>query len=173
MDYKNLISVVKVLEQNNIKYALGGSGLLLSLGLTNEVNDWDITIENPKNELLNVLKSFDIKEIDSGDYPFASKYKFLVHNVNPKVEIIGYFSIKTSNGVCNLPTISVKEWKNIQIGSPEVWYVAYSLMDRIEKANKLFFYLKVHGANANIINLMLKEPLPDYLKIKLKELLNN
>ncbi|MEE6449251.1 hypothetical protein RAH41_01615 [Gottfriedia acidiceleris] len=171
MDYKNLISVVNVLEQNNIKYALGGSGLLLSLGLTNEVNDWDLTIEYPKNDLLNVLKSFDIKVIGSGDYPFASKYKFLIHNDNPKVEIIGYFSIITSNGVCNLPTISVKEWKDIQIGSPEVWYVAYSLMNRVEKANKLFFYLKVHGANANIIDRMLKEPLPNYLKIRLKELL--
>jgi hypothetical protein len=173
MELNNLMSVVKILDQNNIKYALGGSGLLLSLGLTDKVNDWDITIEIPKNDLLNILKFNELKEIESGDHPFFSKYKFLIHNFNPKVEIIGYFSIKTENGVCNLPSISVRKWRGIQIGSPEVWYVAYSLMNRIEKANKLFYYLKVNGANENIINLMLKEPMPDFLKLRLKELVNN
>lgn len=172
MNLNNLLSVVKIIEQNNIKYALGGSGLLLRLGLANTVNDWDITIEYPKNELLNILKHFDVKEIESGDHPFASKYKLLVHSVHPKVEIIGYFSIKTESGVCKLPALSEDRWCDVQIGSPEVWYVAYSLMNRTEKSNKLYSYLKDHGTNVDILNFMLKEPIPEYLKLKLEILLN-
>ncbi|MFC3745790.1 hypothetical protein [Paenibacillus sp. GCM10012306] len=51
----NLIAVTKELEKYCIPYALGGSGLLHSLGLTNSVLDWDIMTEAPIEKVLKAL----------------------------------------------------------------------------------------------------------------------
>ncbi|WP_226003149.1 hypothetical protein [Paenibacillus sp. BJ-4] len=158
---KNLYVVTEKFEQFGISYALGGSGLLYSLGLTTSVSDWDVMTEATKDSVMNALQNYEVEETISGDYPYGTEYKLLVHNKNPKVEIIGRLAIHTNKGLCRMPSISVSEWNGIQVASPEVWYVAYALMNRKEKADLLLSFLKGKGANKETIKILMNEPLSD------------
>ncbi|CAN7276944.1 hypothetical protein LJR153_001334 [Paenibacillus sp. LjRoot153] len=161
-DIGNLVAVTQALDQSGIRYSLGGSGLMLSFGLTNTVGDWDVMVEAAKDQVKNALQHEQIEEITSGDYPFGTDYKLVVHHSHlPQVEIIGGLSIYTDAGLCRLPSIPSSTWNSIQVGSPEVWYVAYALMNRSAKAAILLSYLKEVGANKDILNRLMNEPLPD------------
>ncbi|KMY54066.1 hypothetical protein AC623_08880 [Bacillus sp. FJAT-27231] len=154
-----LLAVTERFERQGISYALGGSGLLYSLGLTDTIRDWDMTTDAPKELVLGVLDSLHVEEIESGVFPFASHYKLLVHQNNPQVEVIGHFSIVTEKGICNLPILPFRNWKGIQVASPEVWYTAYALMGRTAKANILWSFLNSNGANRVAIQTLLRLPL--------------
>lgn len=170
-DIENLIGITEKLEQSGISYSLGGSGLLLSLGLTDSVHDWDIMTEAPKDRFMAALQNYEVADITSGDYPFGSEYKLLFHKENPQVEAIGGFSIYSDNGLCRMPSIPVCRWNGIQVGSPEVWYVAYALMHRKEKADSLLSFLKEKGADQAILEKLKTEPLPEGILQEI-ELLN-
>ncbi|MGG2026972.1 hypothetical protein AB1282_14830 [Gottfriedia sp. S16(2024)] len=166
----NLMTITNQLKRKNIKYALGGSGLLYALGLVNYVNDWDITTDEFKKDIIGALSLFKIEEITSGKFPFASDYKLTFIENNQEIEIIGNFSIHSSLGICNIPSVITSEWRGIAIGSAESWYVAYKLMNREEKANLLYNFLKENGADNNIINILLNQPLPIDIKDTLTKL---
>lgn len=144
---------------------------MLSLGLTNTVGDWDVMVEDPKDRVMNALQYDKVEEIISGDYPFGTAYKLVVHSHAPQVEIIGGLSIYTNKGLCRLPSIPSTTWNGIHVGSPEVWYVAYSLMKRMEKAALLLSYLKEAGVKREIINILMNEPLPDELLVEIRSLI--
>jgi hypothetical protein len=129
----DLINFTKQLEKFDIEYALGGSGLLYSLNFIDEVNDWDITTDCPYDELVRALSNFEWEQSTSGDYPFASKYRLSISN--PNIDIIGYFGIHTEMGIFKFPTTTSFIWNEIKVGSPESWFVAYTLMGRTTKAN--------------------------------------
>jgi hypothetical protein len=159
------------LEANEIIYALGGSGLLYSLGLIEAVNDWDITVECSRNELVQILNEFEWMEQNSGDYPFASKYRIQVPQF--KIDFIGFFSLHSNSGIINLPVKQSTRWNGIKMGSPEVWYAAYKLMNRENKASLLYNYLKTNGANSEIIKqLLLNYGSLDDLRTSLLGLIN-
>ncbi|MGD8190751.1 hypothetical protein ACQCN2_12295 [Brevibacillus ginsengisoli] len=159
-----LLAVTKHLEQANITYALGGSGLLYSLGLIERVRDWDITTEAPLEEVMSALDHLAHTASPSGDYPFASSYRISFHHAQPEIDLIGNFSILSEAGTCQLPTIPTFRWEGVAVGSPEVWYVAYYLMNRMDKAQLLHRYLKQHGFNSEVMNKLLSQPLPDDLR---------
>lgn len=168
---RNLAAVTEKLEQSGISYSLGGSGLMLSLGLTNAVGDWDVMVEASKDRVLHALQRDQIEERRSGDYPFGTKYKLVIQGHGPQVEIIGGLSIYTNKGLCKLPSIPSSIWNGIQVGSPEVWYAAYALMNRMEKAAVLLAYLKKAGANKEILNNLMNEPLPDEIMGEIRSLI--
>ncbi|MEK3658682.1 hypothetical protein NSQ29_03925 [Paenibacillus sp. FSL F4-0236] len=169
-DINNLVIVTEKLEQFGINYSLGGSGLLLSLGLFNFAHDWDIMTDAPKETIIDALRNFKVEELKSGDYPFGSEYKLLIHKRNPQVEILGNFSIYSTKGLCKMPTVPTSSWNGVQVSAPEVWFVAYALMNRMDKANLLFSFLKNNGARNEILNKLMKEPLPDELLHNLESL---
>lgn len=162
-DTTNLLAVTERLQHEGIPYALGGSGLLHSLGLTAAVRDWDIMTDAPKEQVMKALENLTVQEARSGDYPFGSKYKLVVQSENPQVEILGSFSIHSDKGLCQLPAVPVSLWQGIHVGSPEVWYVAYALMNRKDKSDLLLHYLKEKEANKEILQRLVNEPLPDEL----------
>lgn len=163
MDIKNLTLVTSQLESSNIKYALGGSGMLLSLGLSDTINDWDIMTDAPKEQILKALQHFTIKETTGAEYPFGTEYKLAIHENDPQVEILGKFAIYNDQQLCKIPTIPATIWQGVQISAPEVWYVTYALMERTAKADLLLEYLKGKPANKEVINKLMKEPLPEFI----------
>ncbi|WP_456278431.1 hypothetical protein [Bacillus sp. AK128] len=162
-----LQKITDKLEQHQINYALGGSGLLYSLGLGNRVGDWDLTTDASLEEVTDALYPLPYNLISCGDYPFGTKFK-LLFDTNPEIEIIGGFSIYHEDKLCTLPTIQAFRWKEIYVNSPVVWYVGYMLMGRIVKANLLKTYLINHGADHEAVRILLREPLPDYITKELK-----
>lgn len=163
MDMNNLTLVTSQLESSNIKYALGGSGMLLSLGLSDTINDWDIMTDAPKEQILKALQQFRIKETTGAEYPFGTEYKLAIHENVPQVEILGRFAIYNDQQLCNIPTVPATIWQGVQVSAPEVWYVAYALMERTAKADLLLEYLKSQPANKEVINQLMKEPLPEFI----------
>lgn len=168
---QSLAVVVEKLERHKIGYTLGGSGLLCSLGLADKVGDWDVMTEAPKGDVLAALQDFEVHEITSGDYPFASEYKLIVRSTSPQVEIIGRFSIYCDAGLCHIPSIPLARWNGIQVGSPEAWYVAYALMSRKEKADMLLAHMKQTEFRESIVRQLMQEPLPDDIRRQLDSLL--
>lgn len=168
MDMKNLMLVTSQLESSNINYALGSSGMLLSLGLTDNVNDWDIMTDAPKEQILKALQPFTIKETTGAEYPFGTEYKLAIHENDPQVEILGNFAIFSDQYLCKMPTWATATWQGVQVSAPEVWFVAYSLMERTSKADLLLDYLKSQPANREVIKLLMKQPLPQFIAQQLE-----
>jgi hypothetical protein len=166
-----LMQVTHKLAEAGIGYALGGSGLLYSLGLVEAVRDWDLTTEAPMEEIKAALRGLHIEESPSGDDPFASRYRLSVHREAPQIDLIGGFAIRTDAGTCRLPVVHAFDWQGIRAGSPEVWFIAYSLMNRKEKAALLLDFLRRNGADPALVRRLGGEPLPDPLRDELFSLL--
>jgi hypothetical protein len=157
MNHQVLFPIVKLLEANQITYALGGSGLLYYLKLIDSVNDWDITVECSKDTLTEVIKRYDWVEQRSGDYPFASQFRLSVDS--PRIDFIGHFALYSESELIPLPVSTLGEWDGIKLSSLEVWYAAYYLMGRKERANLILSYLKTNKEkiNVHLINNLLKK----------------
>ncbi len=142
-----LIPIIQRLEEHDIMYSLGGSGLLYYLNLVESINDWDITVNCPKQELMKVLHGYECLELESGDYPFASQYRMSIETHH--IDFIGGFALYAEKGILHLPLERMGEWDGIQMASPEVWYVAYYLMGRQSKADLLLHYLQNNACKIN------------------------
>jgi hypothetical protein len=171
-DLNPLLAVTNRLDKARIPYALGGSGLLYALDLTDTVRDWDVMTDSSKEKVRDALEGLDVTDGQCGDYPYATEYKFAVYRDDPQVEVIGRFAIHHENGLCRLPVIPTTRWKGVYVGSAEVWFVAYSLMDRQEKAKALLSGLNKNGADQEALQQMLKQPLPASLQRELELLFN-
>lgn len=156
INHQELFPIVEKLEEYRIKYALGGSGLLHFLGLTGSVNDWDITVDCPKEALLKAISGYEWIEQPSGDGLFASEYRISLRSL--KIDFIGCFALRSEAGVVHLPVSPMENWDGIRVSSPEVWYIAYDLMGRKAKADMLLNYLKSNKqkVNSNLLRDLLK-----------------
>ncbi|MFE6073387.1 hypothetical protein ACFVQB_02795 [Paenibacillus sp. NPDC057886] len=114
------------------------------MNLSNTVNDWDLIVDCPKDRLLKVIEGYDCIEQESGDYPFASKYR--IHIPSLRIDIIGGFAFYAEGEVVRLPTshIQNRTWDGIKVSCLEIWYVAYYLMGRKEKSNLILGHLQTH-----------------------------
>lgn len=160
------------LEAGGVAYASGGSGLLYSLGLVEQVRDWDVTTDAPLEAVAAALQGIPWSTVPSGDYPFASSYRLSIHDESLPVDVIGRFAIHSESGLCRLPAHSSFIWENIRMGSPEIWAVAYALMNRTEKAQLLFGYIQEHGSSKETLERLLREPLPPTIRERLQQLLS-
>lgn len=142
-----LFPIIERLEKCNITYSLGGSAVLYDLKLVDAVNDWDLTVDCAKETLIEAIQDYDWAEQKSGDPPFASQYRIKIDSLN--IEFIGYFALHTDHGVLRLPVSHLGTWDGIPLSSPEIWYVAYYLMNRKTKANLLLNYLKENRSTVN------------------------
>jgi hypothetical protein len=155
-----LQQVVRRLNAAGIEVALGGSGLLHSLGLIQVVHDWDLTTDAAPERVLAAVEGLTWEEVPYGSIPFASAYRLEIALTGCQVDMMVRFAITTAEGVCALPTFPCGAWQGVPTGSPEVWAVAYRLMQRHPKADLLSAYLREHGARRTVVERLLAEPLP-------------
>jgi len=86
------------------------------------------------------------------------------------VEVIIGFAIRSEHGICRLPAWTGGVRRGLRIASPEIWFAAYALMGRGEKAALLEVYLTEHGADAAALARLRQEPLPQELAQRLDRL---
>lgn len=161
-----LQDVVSRLERAGLVCALGGSGLLASLGLANSVRDWDLTTDEPLERAIEAIE--DLQPGRVGPDGLHADHKLLVRG--GEIELIVGFAIGTSEDIVRLPTLVTGRWRGVPLGSPEVWAVAYALMERDEKASALFRLLGRRGADPAAVARLAREPLPAALREKLVSL---
>lgn len=152
--------VARALERAGITYALGGSGLMRSLGLVEQVRDWDLTTDAPFEQVATALEGLPWERAPHGDGPYATAYRLAVG----EVDLMGRFAIQTEAGIVRLPTVVCGQYEGLPVGSPEVWAVAYRLMERHPKADLLAGWLRQQGARADLVARLLQEPLPPQVR---------
>jgi hypothetical protein len=155
-----LREVVATLESAGIECALGGSGLLASLGLETVVRDWDLTTDQPLEVVRAALTRYAPEHMGPNGVHADDKLMILEHSI----ECIVRFAFHSEGRVVRIPTLVRARWSGVPIGSAEAWAVAYALMGREEKSRRLFDHLEHVGADGEAVRRLFAEPLPDALR---------
>jgi hypothetical protein len=149
----------EALTAAGITWALGGSAVLIAHDLWHQPpGDFDLTTDADLSALEEALQDFAVtRSPKSGVAPFMTEALLVVE---PAIDLIVKFAIRTETGTVYLPTIVTGTWQGLQVGAPEVWAVAYRLMDRPAKADLLSGYLLRRGADPAVKAMLLAQPLP-------------
>jgi hypothetical protein len=161
-----LRDVVRRLERAGIRCALGGSGLLAALGLARLVHDWDLTLDGSLAEATRALADGDL--VLHGPSGIHADHKLVT--ARGRVEVIVGHAVAHRGGVCRLPALVSRRWRDVPLASPEVWAVAYALLGRPAKSDALFEHLARRGADREARVRLLAEPLPSGLARRLRAL---
>ena len=161
-----LRAVVGRLESAGLVCALGGSGLLASLGLADSARDWDLTTDQPLARVREALRELDHDLVGPNRAHADTKLQL----AGGQIELIVGFAIRSGDAVIRLPTIVTGRWIGVPTGSPEVWAAAYQIMGRPEKAALLFGLLEKRGVDGAAVARLLAEPLPQELREQLGRL---
>lgn len=158
-----LRGLVARIEDAGLVCALGGSGLLVALGLAREAHDWDLTTDAPRERLETLLSDLRPAHVGSGGIHADQKLVFEAS----KTECIIGFAFHVGGAVVRVPTRVTGRWKDVPIGSPEAWAIAYTLLGRAPKADLLFAHLQARGADPGVVDALLSQPLPARLADRL------
>jgi hypothetical protein len=159
-------ALVGRLERAGIVVALGGSGLLAALGLTDTVRDWDLTTDAGLAPVLAALAGEQVEHQGSDELHADQKLML----AGGTIEVILGFAFHTERGVVRIPTVVTGRWEGLPLGSPEAWAVAYHLLGRPEKSETLWGALGRRGAGREVVTRLLREPLAPALARRLGEL---
>lgn len=119
--------------------ALGGSGLLVALGLAETAHDWDVTVDAPVAAVDTALRLGGLSYTDatSGDALYATRRRYVIDGGDHQVDLLVGFALCGPAGVERLPTRVTGTWQGIPLADPVVWERAYTLLNRPEKAAAL------------------------------------
>jgi hypothetical protein len=161
-----LLEVIRRLERAGVEVALGGSGLLAALGLGNTIRDWDLTTDAEQPGVHALLADLGVALAGSSGVHADSK----VMLPSLEIECICRFAFHVDGAVVRIPSVVTRRWRGVPVGSPEAWAIAYALLGRAEKSERLFGWLEAQGADASIVARLLAEPLPHALAGRLATL---
>jgi hypothetical protein len=154
-----LLGVADILRRAGVDFALGGSGLLHALGLAEQVGDWDLTTDADPSMIYRILGAMSQERCGPSGIHADAKVRLF----GGAVELILGMAFRTAAGVCRVPTIPSGHWRGVPLASPEAWWVAYSLLGRQAKADRLGAHLRERGCDPAAVARLLREPLPSPL----------
>lgn len=140
-----LLKIAKVLNENGISWAVGGSLLLYFEGKSDIFHDIDImVVEKDAEKLKEILLTMGALQPPNLNVKYKTKYffEFVVDDVD--VDVMGGFVI-VKNGVVydvSLERYGIKKYKNIEgekipLQSLNDWKFFYELMDRPQKVKMI------------------------------------
>lgn len=136
-------TLIASLESHKAVAAIGGSGLLASLGLVDTVRDWDVTSDAPTSVVVEALKAEGLTarfETDRGGI-YATRERLVVEAGGHGIDLLLGFAARTADGVVRFPTRVVGRWLGLPIADPVVWRDAYRAIGREERAILLDVWL--------------------------------
>jgi len=160
--------VFEALSAAGVEAAIGGSGLLYSLGLTDTVRDWDLTTEAPPEQVKAALGALPWHQAPTGGQTYATECRLNVTPDGADIDLMVRFAIRCEGGVVHFPTVVTGALEGLPVGSPEVWAVAYRLMGRQPKADILNDYVRRQGARSEIRALLAAQPLPEGVRAEVE-----
>jgi hypothetical protein len=134
-----LAHVIDVLERNGLTPALGGSGLLVGLGLADHANDWDVTVDAPNDAVAAALDEAGVGYRDATvrDDAYATGIRYVIDGGDHDIDLLVNFALRGPSGVEALPTRVTGRWQGLPLGDPAVWLRAYRLLGRPSRADVL------------------------------------
>lgn len=132
--------LVRSLRARGMEPAVGGSGLLVALGLAEEANDWDVTVDAPDDAVRRVLDEdgFAYSDGTSGDGLYATERRYVVDGGDHSVDLLVGFALQAEDGgVERVPARVTGTWNGLPLADPAVWARAYELLGRPAKAAAL------------------------------------
>jgi hypothetical protein len=159
-----LRDVLARLDRAGVVCALGGSGLLLALGLTDTVHDWDVTTDAAVDDVAAALAGEPHERF--GNSGIHADHKLVLRG--GEIEIICRFALRSEAGVCRVPTRVLSAWRGVPVGSPVAWAVAYALMGRDAKAELLWGHLGRAGITRDERQALEGQPLPEALRRRMR-----
>lgn len=176
-----VLSLAKHLNENDVHWGIGGSYLLKSYGILEEVHDLDIIISDL--DIVKAIKIMDQIAIRT-ESPIKQEYKtknFFVYSYRGlSIDVMSNFRIAHEKGVYEFlfDDQSIVHSKNIDgiilpFTSLEDWLVAYKLMlGRSSKVQMIEDYLKTKGIeNRALLERNLNQELPEDLVSYIEDLL--
>jgi len=161
------------LDAAAMPWAVGASALLASLGLVDEVNDWDVQLETSPDELRAVFAGEDFTFHGHGGCHADWKLAFAA----ARTELIAQFAFFVPGGIVKIPLHMSGSWNGLPMAGIEAWACAYSLMGELDepvlrerrarRADLLFEHLGRSGAVSAHIEELLEQPLPPRLAARL------
>lgn len=128
--------LVTALERAGQRPALGGSGLLVALGLADAANDWDVTVDAPVSAVTEALDAggFGYRDETLTTGVYATGLRLVVAVDGHDIDLLVNFALRGPHGVEPLPARVTGRWRGLPVGDPVVWERAYRLLGRGAKA---------------------------------------
>lgn len=116
--------------------ALGGSGLLVALGLVTIAQDWDLTVDSREDAVREALDEGGFRYWDGtgGDRVYATRRRFVIDGGDHSIDLLVGFALRSADEVVPLPTQVTGSWRGLPLADPVVWERAYLLLGRPKKA---------------------------------------
>lgn len=121
-----LTRVIGGLRRYGLAPALGGSGLLVALGLSERANDWDLTVDAPDEAVVAALAEVapGYREATLRTGAFAGEPRYVVDGGDHDIDVLVNFTLRGPGGPERLPTRVTGRWRGIPLGDPaiEKWH---------------------------------------------------
>lgn len=170
--------LVRALQSAGLSPTLGGSGLLQSAGLVETVNDWDLLVDADHRRVQAALTAAGFAFADgradaAGQYGSAAR--LLISVDGDEIDLIVHFVIWSppsgpGRRAIHIPSLPAGSWNGLPLGSLEAWLVAYRLMNRPLKPDRIHEHLAATGADRDCLERMLAEQLPNAIRAELERL---
>jgi hypothetical protein len=137
------LRTVNALQQAMIVTALGGSGLLAALDLTDQVRDWDLTTDAEPQAVADALTCahLDHAPAQAGEGGYATRARFRIEAGDHEIDVLVGFAFRSAGSTIHIPTRVTGHWRRLPLGDPLAWARAYRLMGRPERAAALETWL--------------------------------
>lgn len=169
------------LNKTNIKWAVGGSLLLLFENIITIPNDIDLLVaEEDVDQLTAILSKLGEEKQVTSNGPFKTTYfsKYEVDSVG--IDVMAGFAISHLNGIYRLPITrelivryKAVEGVYIPLCSLEDWFVLYLLIPGKEyKADLIENFFRKHELSyPDRFQSAVKQPIPSHVKLRIEKLL--
>lgn len=126
------------LDDAGIVSAVGGSGLLRALSLVDAVHDWDVTVRARPEMIVAVLESMGLpfERMPPGGM-FATEALYRVAGPDHEIDVLCGFALHAGARVVRIPTRPWGRWRGLVMSEPRPWELAYRLMGRHERSDRL------------------------------------
>jgi hypothetical protein len=147
-----VLRTVSALQEHGIVVALGGSGLLAALGLTDHVRDWDLTTDAERDAVATALVSAGLDHVPTaaGDGRYATRARFRIAGGDHEVDLLIGFALRSGGSRITIPTRVTGYWRELPLGDPAEWALAYRLMGRDRRAEPLQAWLDTYQPEGHL-----------------------
>ncbi|WP_395641103.1 nucleotidyltransferase domain-containing protein [Pseudolysinimonas sp.] len=128
--------VLDSLSAAGIPAVVGGSALLVAMGVDTEVRDWDVVTDADPEAVAAALRAAGLRaERSEASERYVSEALFTVRLDDAMIDVIVRFAVRADDGVVvRIPARPGTLWNELPMAHPDDWSAAYRAMGRPERA---------------------------------------